>query len=226
MGYKRKKFNKRGYDELLWLKYHKNNQEEYKRIKLKSVKLYALGNEFDSIATQLGKREETIRGYINTYIRGGFEELCKSIKRIQPTRLTAEQELAFKNIILTTTPNELEIDGLEGNIWNGVNMITYIKKKHNVDYKSGIYDLLKRLNLSYQRAHSDYQNADIKKQKAFLQDFTDTMLSSDEDTAIIAFDEFSVSERPTSYYGWAEKNTRPKVKTDEKKRIGLMACCQ
>lgn len=35
---------------------------------------------------------------------------------------------------------------------------------------------------------------------------------------IIFFDEFSVCNRPSTYYGWAEKNTRPQVPSDESKK--------
>lgn len=58
--------------------------------------------------------------------------------------------------------------------------------------------------------------ADPVQQRAFLAEFTDTLLAADERTAVVAFDEFSVCERPSASYGWAEKNTRPSFKTDEK----------
>jgi DDE superfamily endonuclease len=44
---------------------------------------------------------------------------------------------------------------------------------------------------------------------------------------ILFFDEFAVYNRPSTYYGWAEKNTRPQVASDEskkrKKLNGLLA---
>ena len=46
------------------------------------------------------------------------------------------------------------------------------------------------------------------------------------DHAILYFDEFSVTERPSTSYAWAAVNTRPKVKSDERKRKrvnGLLA---
>ncbi len=45
MGYKRVKFNKKGFDELEYKKYFSQNQAEYIRIKLRSVKLYSEGIE-------------------------------------------------------------------------------------------------------------------------------------------------------------------------------------
>ena len=35
---------------------------------------------------------------------------------------------------------------------------------------------------------------------------------------ILFFDEFAVANRPKTYYGWAEKNTRPQVPSDESKK--------
>jgi len=34
-------------------------------------------------------------------------------------------------------------------------------------------------------------------------------------------DEFAVYDRPSLFYGWAERNTRPEVKSDERKRNKL-----
>lgn len=35
------------------------------------------------------------------------------------------------------------------------------------------------------------------------------------------FDEFAVYDRPSLFYGWAERNTRPEVKSDERIRNKL-----
>lgn len=35
---------------------------------------------------------------------------------------------------------------------------------------------------------------------------------------ILFFDEFAVYNRPSTYYGWAEKNTRPQVASTESKK--------
>jgi hypothetical protein len=64
---------------------------------------------------------------------------------------------------------------------------------------------------------ADYANADAVEQQAFLESFTRPLLASGEPTAVVAFDEFSVCEKPPAAYGWADKNTRPTFKTDEKK---------
>ena len=127
--------------------------------------------------------------------------------------LSKEQELSFKQTILSKAPFEC---ALEGNLWNGTVMREFIKREFAVDFKSGIYDLLARLNLSHQKAHSDYQNASKDEQIQFIEDFKAVLLASDEQNATLTFDEFSISTKPGNYYGWAERNTRPRVTTDEK----------
>lgn len=214
MGYKRKSFEKVGFDQSAYQRYFHNNQQEYIRLRLRCVKDYAEGIEFKQIAQTRSVHEQTCRSYINMYIAGGFQQLCTPVKRTQPTRLSVEQEASFKQTLLSKRPNEV---GLEGNIWTGDLMRVYLKKTYQVDYNSGIYDLLARLNLTYQRAHADYGNADPKAQMAYWTELENCLLGADDQTAIVKFDEFSVCERASSYYGWAEKNTRPTHRTNEKK---------
>lgn len=214
MGYKRKSFEEKGFDEKAYKSYFHKNQEEYIRKKLRSVELYHEGKEFAEIAELLGMHSMVIRKYINDYIKLGFSGLCKAIKRPHKTYLNESQNTAFKEVLLSKRPEEV---GMEGNIWTGKLMCAYLEKTYGVIYKKGIYDLLERLGLSHQKAHADYGNAKPEEQIMFLMDLKETLLQADEQTAVVKFDEFSVQSKPSSYYGWAEKNTRPKVKTDEKK---------
>src|SRR5215213_9295274 len=213
MGYSRKQFLAKGFDETDWQKCFHRNQQAYIRLKLACVKSYAEGNLPRQIAQELSLSPLSVRRYIAQYLRGGLVELCQPTRRPQPSLLTVSQALAFKTVLLTSPPQD---HGLEGRIWTGQLMKQYLQNTYQVDYRSGVYDLLERLNLSHQKGHPDYANADADQQQAFLQDFTQTMLAADQQTAIVVYDEFSVCEKPTAFYGWAEKNTRPTFQTDEK----------
>ena len=138
----------------------------------------------------------------------------RSFGASKPERLTKEQLSAFKTVLLTRRPVE---EGLEGNIWTGQQMRQFLLARYGVAYKSGIYDLLERLGLSHQRAHADYGNASAADQRQFLEDFRHMLNAADAEHAVLSFDEFSIGAIPTPHYGWAEKNTRPKVVTDEEK---------
>ncbi len=141
----RSKFDSIGFDEAVWKKYHQQHQIEYIRIRLKCIKHFADGADFTTIADKLEIGQQAVRDTINTYLTGSYGAVVKPIERKQPTLLTAEQESAFRQILLTTHPTER---GFEANIWTRKVMIDYLKKTYNVVYKSGIYDLLERLGLS------------------------------------------------------------------------------
>lgn len=214
MGYLRKKFDLVGFDLIEYKRYFRQHQLEYIRKKLRCVQLYSSGKSFSEVAQHFGIHEYSVRTYINTYLKSGFSGLCERDKCPKKTKLSKEQEAEFKSVLLEKKPIDV---GLDANIWTGPLMCTYLEKTYDVSYGSGIYKLLNRLNLSHQKAHADYGNAKKEDQIAFFDKFVDTFLAADKDTAIVKFDEFSVSNRPSSYYGWAEKNTRPKFVTDEKK---------
>lgn len=214
-----KKIDSKGFEEKEYQKWYSRHQQEYLRKRLRVVKSYCSGQSSTEVAKANELSENTCRTYLKMYLTGGFKNLCALIKRPKATNLTKTQETAFKSVLLSSRPNEV---GLEGNIWTGDLMCQYLSKTYEVSYKSGIYDLLERMNLSHQKSHSDYSNAKPEDQILFWQDLQNTLLQADERTAVVKFDEFSVSQRPTSYYGWAEKNTRPKVVTDEKNASAQM----
>jgi len=213
MGYLRKKFEQKGWDEKGYKRALGRHQSEYIRVRLRVVASYASGLGFSELCQKHSLSEPTCRSYVNMYLLGGLEGLCGRIERPRPCALSDGQAAHFKQVLLERRPEEV---GLEGNIWTGELMRRYLLATFGVAYKSGIYDLLERLNLSHQKAHADYANADPEAQAAFLRDFKETLLQSGERAAVVHFDEFSVSGRPSAHYGWAEKNTRPKVPTDEK----------
>jgi transposase len=211
---KRSKFESIGFDKATWYRQYHQHQVMYIRTRLKCIKHFAEGHEFADVAKHLNIGVQAVRNAINSYISGGYKLVVAPVVRPQPTRLTAGQMADFREVILSTHPTE---HGFSANIWTGKIMIDYLKQTYDVEYKSGIYDLLYRLNLSHQRAHSDYSNADPEAQAAFIADFEATLYSESPTTAFVFADEFSVCEKPTSYYGWAQRNTRPKVSTNEKK---------
>ena len=215
-------FTQRGFDPQEWQRQMNRHPQEHIRRKLPTIQLYAQPLELPLICQQLKVCLTSARLYVATYITDGFEPLCQAEKRARQGQLTPQQQEHFKEVLLTTRPHQHH---LEGNIWTGQLMKAYLKATCGVTYRGGIYDLLKRLNLSHQigppkRAHADYGNADPDKQLLFLNELKQTLLVPDPAHAVLMFDEFSVSQKPSPYYGWAEKNTRPKVVTNEKKESG------
>lgn len=189
------------------------------RLCLRCVFSASGGSSYSSIAKAEKVHPQSVSKYVKQYKIGGFKALCAPSKRIRKSRLTDTEAQAFKEVLISSRPFEHE---LEGNIWTGAIMCLYLKKVYNVSYKKGIYDLLERLNLSHQKSHADYGNANEDAQKTFCQLLENKLLTADETTTVMKFDEFSICEKPSSYYGWAEKNTRPTHRTNEKKEDAVM----
>lgn len=59
--------------------------------------------------------------------------------------------------------------GIDINIWTGKIISSVIEFKWGIKLKkTRIYEILNELNLSYQKAHRDYANADKEQQKSFI----------------------------------------------------------
>ena len=185
MSYKRIKFEQQGFEETEYRRHFHLNQAEYIRTRLRCVHLYWQGLGFEAAAERLGLHHQTVRKHVNTYLAGGFESLCQPDTRRQQSLLSDGQAADFKQVLLSKRPEQA---GLEGNIWTGELMRQYLLRAYGVAYKSGIYDLLERINLSHQKAHSDYGNADPAQQAAFLDDLKQTLLEADGRTALVKYD--------------------------------------
>jgi transposase len=219
MEYTRKKIISISFNVSVYKALFVRHRSEHMRKRLRTIAYYYDGFSILEIGVKLDISHQTVRKYLNIYLKSGFDGLCSPIKRPKKSLLSAAQCADFKAILLSKRPEEV---GLEGNIWTGKLMCDYLKMTYGIAYKSGIYDLLRRMRLSHQKAHADYGNASPEQQVNFLEDLKNTLLAADEHTAVFKFDEFSVGQKPSSYYGWAEKNTRPMVKTDEKKETAPM----
>jgi len=142
--------------------------------------------------------------------------LTQPIERDRLGFLTREQEAELKTIITTKQPNEV---GFDCYIWTAKVISAYVKREFNIDYKPiSIYDVLERLHLSHQRAHEDYSNADKEEQKEFIENLKKKEETTTADEKIVAYDEFSVLDKPSIYYAWAETNTRPQVPCNQAKK--------
>lgn len=73
----------------------------------------------------------------------------------------------MKKIIL----NQLPLDyGFDRYLWTGELIGKLIEQQWQVSFKkTRIYEILDEINLSYQRSHRDYENADKEAQKAYIE---------------------------------------------------------
>jgi transposase len=199
----------------LWQKLYYKTKQQYLRNRLIAIKYLYENKSRSEISKIIGCTYKTLTTWIDIFLRGGLEALVIPIKHNVKQRLSAEQKSELKEIILNKSPLDY---GIDRNMWTGEIIASVIYKKWGVSYKlARVYEILHDLGLSYQRAHRDYANADPEQQKQFVKEVKETLESSPGKTRVMFFDEFAVSDRPSTFYGWAEVNTRPQVLSDEKK---------
>ncbi len=221
MANRRSRLQQAPQDRDLWQKLYYKHPKSYQRRRLEAIKLLWDGLKLVEACERLECDGQTLRKWVDLYLEGGFNRLLapKVSGKKGKGRLTGARLRVFKYILLHKTPQDY---GLEGYVWTLKLMKSLLKEKWGIQLeKSRLQEILdKELNLSHQKFHRDYLNADKGKQRAFVQDMQKRMEERQEDEVQIWFDEFSVSTRPQASYGWAEKNSAPTVPSDEKKESG------
>jgi len=201
-----------------WQKLYYQHQATYLRRRLKAIKLLWEGNKLVDVCLRLECNLKSLRKWIDSYLSGGFKSLLA--KKVSGKRgkgkLTKERLRILKYIILHKTPLDYGVDLYR---WTLSLLGDLLKKKWGICLqKSQIQSILKeKLNLSYQKFHRDYANADVGAQKAFARDLNQRVENKKEGEVLIWFDEFSISTRPDASYAWAEKNSNPTIASNEKK---------
>ena len=115
----------------------------------------------------VGCGEQTLLRWIDMYLEKGLSGLVKPISHQSPQRLNEEQKQQLKKMLLEQKPTDYGL--VDRYIWTGKIIVEVIKAKWDVELKdSRIYEILSELGLSHQKSHRDYENADQKVQKEFV----------------------------------------------------------
>ena len=150
-----------------WQKLYYQNQQSYIRARLLAIKFLAEGKTRKEVSQLLNCTYKTLTSWIDKYLEGGLEKLTQSIKHQVRERMNWSQKQQFKQMLLQQTPIDY---GIDRNLWTAKIMIQVIDQQWNVKLKdSRIYEIIGELNLSYQKAHRDYANADKSQQKQFVE---------------------------------------------------------
>lgn len=167
MGSRTQKLKKQQLNLEQWQKLYYQNQQSYLRARLLAIKLLAEGKTRTEVSRLLDCTYKTLTNWIDKYLDGGLEKLTESIRHRVPQRLSPGQKQQFKQMLLQQTPIDY---GIDRNLWTAKIMIQVIEHKWDVQLKdSRIYEIIRELNLSYQKGHRDYANADKTKQKQFVE---------------------------------------------------------
>jgi transposase len=171
--------------------------------KINAVILLGSGWSLDEVVEALLLDHETLRGYIEKYKRGGVLELAETHYKGSTSKLTpAQQEqlcLELESTIYLTTKQ----------------ICTYVLLHFEIEYtKSGMPDLLKRLDFVYKKPKLVPGNPDESKQEEFIKFYLEFMQRKKEDEVVFFADAVHPTHNAQPAYGWIRKGKEKELKTN------------
>jgi transposase len=210
------KLREKPFEIAVWQKLFYQNQKSRIRKRLEAVKYLYEGMTRKEVMIEVRCARQTLVTWIDMYCAGGLESLTKATVSNKPERLSDAQKVELKRMLLENKPTDY---GIERQIWSGKIIVEVIKQRWDVDLRdSRIYAILKELGLSHQKAHRDYENADPLVQQEFVSSLKKKIEGLKDKERIVFYDEFAVYDRPSLYYAWAERNHKPEVPSNEKRK--------
>lgn len=106
---------------------------------------------------------KSICNWVNKLNKGGIEALIDKEKTGRNSKLSIVQKEAIKDLVLNRSPEEYQYNS---STWTGLLLIDWIKKQYNIEYKKAqIYNILKDLNLTFQKGKGIYPEAIDREEK-------------------------------------------------------------
>jgi transposase len=151
----------------LWQKLYYKHPQAYLRQRLLAIKYLWEGKSRPEVTQLLNCNYKSLTKWIDKFLEGGLQKLTEPITHQVPSRLQPEQQLELKKMLLEQKPSD---SGIDRYIWTGKIISQVIQSRWGVTLKeSRIYEILEQLNLSHQKAHRDYTNADKSLQQQFVE---------------------------------------------------------
>jgi transposase len=162
-----KKFRQIQPDWDLWQKLYYKHPQAYIRQRLLAIKYLWEGKSRREVTQLIGCNYKSLTKWIDKFLEGRLQKLTEPITHQVPSRLKAEQQLELKKMLLEQKPTDYGIDRY---IWTGKIISQVIDSRWGVTLKdTRIYEILEQLNLSHQKGHRDYANADQRLQQQFVE---------------------------------------------------------
>ena len=147
------------------------------------IRLYAVYQVSKGVSTR--KLEELyntsfkqIANWVHQFDNEGIDGLKNKPKSGRISKLNEKQKQRIKKLVLKESPEKY---GYETATWTGPLLIDWIKKNYSIEYKKAqIYNIMKKMNLTFQKGKGIYPEADKVQQKEFVRDIKKTSKSKEE----------------------------------------------
>lgn len=143
-----------------------NSDDKYKiGLRLYAVYQVSLGQPSRKLEDLYNTSFKQITNWVHRFEREGLDGLRDKPGRGRRSRLSLVQQQQLSQLIMNESPSDY---GFNTNTWTGPILIEWIKTHFNLVFKKAqIYNILKKLGYSYQKARGFYPEADLQKQEAF-----------------------------------------------------------
>jgi transposase len=137
-------------------------------IRLYAVYQVALGMPSRKLEELYQTSFKQILNWVHRFELDGLDGLRDKEGRGRKSALSVEQLKAISDLVGSHSPTD---HGYNTDTWTGPLVIDWIKQKYNIEYKKAhIYNIMKKLGFTYQKAKGFYPEADPQAQEAFKED--------------------------------------------------------
>jgi len=150
-----------------------NKEDKYKiGLRLYAVYQVSLGKSSRQLEELYNTSFKQILNWVASFEKEGIEGLRDKSGRGRKPGLSVGQLRELKLIILDKEPTEF---GYNTETWNGPLVLEVIKKLYKIEYKiAQVYNIMKKMGLSYQKSKGFYPEADQEKQNRFKNELKKT----------------------------------------------------
>ncbi len=134
-------------------------------IRLYAVYQVSLGQASRNLESLYNASFKQITNWVHRFEESGIEGLKDKPKSGRIPKLAHENLIKLSNMLKNNSPEEF---GYNTATWNGPILREYIEKNFGIQYqKAQIYNLLKKLDFTYQKGKAKYPEADEEKREEF-----------------------------------------------------------
>lgn len=182
---------------------HRYERNASQADRLKAMLLLDDGYTFEQISKILLLDDQTIRNYLSKYERGGTEGLL------------SDKYAGYSGCLSQDEESKLETH-LEEFTYPDVNpIIAYVEFTFGKEYsRSGMRDLLHRLDFSYKKTSHVPGKADSDKQQKFIDGFKEFMKNKSPDVPVLFMDATHPQYNSMPAYGWIKKGERKEIQSN------------
>lgn len=143
-----------------------NTDDKYKiGLRLYAVYQVSLGQPSRKLEDLYNTSFKQITNWVHRFEEQGIDGLRDKPGRGRKSRLSVGQQEELLDLLINKSP---QVYGYNTDTWTGPLLIAWVKEQFSITFKKAqIYNIIKDMGFSYQRAKGFYPETDAEKQEEF-----------------------------------------------------------